>query len=40
MGDVVDLRGTAEARSRAVLMGSLIERVPGEMLAEELGSAK
>ena len=37
IGEVLDIRGTPEARARAVRMGQEIERIPPDMLADELG---
>lgn len=37
VGPVVDIRGTDEARQRALVLGDRLRFAPAEVLAEELG---
>ena len=36
-GPVLDIRGTPEARQRALTLGSVLRLAPADVLAEELG---
>lgn len=38
VGPVVDIRGTDEARTRALVLGDRLSLAPAEVLAEELGT--
>jgi hypothetical protein len=36
VGDVLDIRGTEEARQRAAMLGARLQLAPPEVLADEL----